>query len=195
MTQCTIEGCEKPVHGRGFCKAHHIRWSRHGDPLGGGTARGSTQDFISYALRYTGADCLIWPYSRNEHGYGTVSVAGRTARSHRVVCIEAHGTPPTPKHQAAHSCGVRLCCNPSHLRWATRSENESDKYTHGTDQRGGKNHHAKLCEQAVLHIKSHKGLISQSELAKTHGVSRQAISDVHRERSWPWLKAAMEAGR
>lgn len=30
---CKVDGCEKPAHGRGWCKAHHTRWLRHGDPL------------------------------------------------------------------------------------------------------------------------------------------------------------------
>lgn len=33
---CSIEGCERPVVGRGWCNLHWRRWSTHGDPLGGG---------------------------------------------------------------------------------------------------------------------------------------------------------------
>lgn len=29
---CTIEGCEKPIVGRGWCSKHWTRWSRHGSP-------------------------------------------------------------------------------------------------------------------------------------------------------------------
>ena len=32
-TECSIEGCEKPVNARGWCKAHYYRASRYGDPL------------------------------------------------------------------------------------------------------------------------------------------------------------------
>jgi len=35
MTICSIPGCEKAVHGRGWCKTHYGRWQRHGDPNGG----------------------------------------------------------------------------------------------------------------------------------------------------------------
>lgn len=31
MTICSIEGCEKRVNCRGWCKMHYQRWSRHGD--------------------------------------------------------------------------------------------------------------------------------------------------------------------
>lgn len=30
---CTIEGCGKPVLGRGWCSMHYARWRFHGDPL------------------------------------------------------------------------------------------------------------------------------------------------------------------
>lgn len=31
---CSIEGCERPHSGRGWCAPHYQRWIRHGDPLG-----------------------------------------------------------------------------------------------------------------------------------------------------------------
>ena len=30
---CSIEGCERPRHARGWCSHHWRRWHRHGDPL------------------------------------------------------------------------------------------------------------------------------------------------------------------
>lgn len=33
---CSIDGCGKPIAGRGWCRRHYDRWSRHGDPLAGG---------------------------------------------------------------------------------------------------------------------------------------------------------------
>ncbi len=32
---CSISGCGRPVLARGWCNRHWLRWSRHGDPLGG----------------------------------------------------------------------------------------------------------------------------------------------------------------
>lgn len=31
---CTIEGCDKPLNARGWCKGHYRRWNLYGDPLG-----------------------------------------------------------------------------------------------------------------------------------------------------------------
>lgn len=36
---CSIEGCDRDVAARGWCRPHWKRWSRHGDPLAGGTPR------------------------------------------------------------------------------------------------------------------------------------------------------------
>lgn len=33
---CTVDGCDGVHQGRGYCKPHYQRWSRYGDPLGGG---------------------------------------------------------------------------------------------------------------------------------------------------------------
>lgn len=31
---CSIEACDKPAYSKGWCRAHHARWLRLGDPLG-----------------------------------------------------------------------------------------------------------------------------------------------------------------
>lgn len=32
MSVCTIDGCDKPAKGRGWCRMHWTRWRRHGSP-------------------------------------------------------------------------------------------------------------------------------------------------------------------
>ena len=33
---CSIDDCNRPLYGRGWCNTHYARWRRHGDPEHGG---------------------------------------------------------------------------------------------------------------------------------------------------------------
>lgn len=82
-----------------------------------------------------------WPWkgalSKKRNGIrGLIHVGPgkKTALVHRVVCVLFHGPPPTPAHEAGHTCPdgeYALCCNPYHLRWMTRTENERHKRSYG----------------------------------------------------------------
>jgi hypothetical protein len=99
--QCSIPGCNRPHEARGLCKACYSRWLRYGDPLAG-----------------------YRPRPRD------VTLPGQPREAaHRAMCRLIHGNPPTPKHQAAHSCGNgrRGCVHPGHLRWATDAENRAER--------------------------------------------------------------------
>jgi hypothetical protein len=39
---CSIEGCERNVHARGWCFRHYQTWRRHGDPTAAHVAEGYT---------------------------------------------------------------------------------------------------------------------------------------------------------
>lgn len=39
LTTCSVEGCDRAKVARGWCRPHWKRWSRHGDPTGGGAPR------------------------------------------------------------------------------------------------------------------------------------------------------------
>lgn len=80
-------------------------------------------------------DCTIWPFTVNSKGYGQLGVNRVSKSVHVLACTQAHGPRPEGM-QVAHSCGVKRCINPKHLRWASQAENEADKVLHGTDHRG-----------------------------------------------------------
>jgi hypothetical protein len=116
---CSVTGCDKPHLARNFCNDHYRRFRRHGDPEGGGTGQGELRRWIdTVALPYTGADCLIWPFGRHKDGYAQGRYPGLpTGRAYRAICELAHGKPPTPEHEAAHTCGQGRagCVAPGHL--------------------------------------------------------------------------------
>lgn len=140
------------------------------------------------APRYRANKCLRWPFSLNTNGYPHVRFRrdGRWAKMqvNRLVCTLAHGNPPTPAYDAAHSCGNPLCCNPRHLRWATRADNLADRVEHGTDQRGERAPGVKLTNASVQKIRSLQGVMSTSAIAQLFGVTQGLISQIHLRKIW-----------
>lgn len=188
---CSVEGCGNPYWGCGYCSKHYQRWRRNGDPLAGRTPEGEPQRFYEeVVLAYEGNDCLRWPYSTIE-GYGTLQNAGHSALVSRRVCEEIYGPPPTPEHQAAHSCGKghEGCVTKAHLSWKTRRENEEDKLIHGTLVRGERHFWAKITEAQAREILSLKGKMLQREIAERFGISRPAVGMIHRGKNWAYLNA------
>lgn len=190
ITMCSVAGCDKPSLARGWCNAHWKRWRRHGYPEGGQTDRGEPRRFLdAVALVYDGHDCLIWPFARNGYGYGLIRDGGAMVLVPRLICEAVHGPPPTPKHEAAHSCGKghEGCVAKRHLRWATRVENFADKIVHGTIVRGEWHTSAKLTEADVRAIRALEGTASQRALAKRFGVSQRTVGQIQRREHWAWL--------
>lgn len=78
--------------------------------------------------------CRLWTKRHNNQGYPTMAVRlpgyknAVTMLAHRVALAVFKGA-PRPGEEAAHdpTCPHKNCCEASHLRWATRTENEADK--------------------------------------------------------------------
>jgi len=183
---CEVPECERKAHGHGFCVVHYARWRRHGSPTAGGTSTGAPKTFIAAAVQYVGADCLLWPYAKSPNGYGHAIRNGRHFDCHVQVCEDAHGPKPSSQHEVAHSCGVRLCCNPAHLRWATRKANRADNLLHGTRLQGERHGQAKLKEEQVLAIRSQADR-SVVDLAAEFGVSTTTINFIINRFTWRHL--------
>jgi hypothetical protein len=143
-----------------------------------------------FALHHDSDECLIWPFCKSSKGYGRIWNAGKEVVVSRYVCELVHGSPPTPEHEAAHSCGNgdEGCVSPSHLSWKTSAGNAADKLSHGTHIRGERHASAKLTENEALAIMALKGADTQRNLAERFGVSRQAISKIHTGHNWAWLQ-------
>lgn len=139
---CSVEGCDRPrKRGAGMCVGHYLRWWRHGDPKHGRSMNGDGMSFIESALMSKNDECLTWPFARDQTGRAIINRSShhmRTQQVSRMVCAMVHGDPPSPDHEAAHSCGNGHlgCVNPRHIRWLTHADNMAEIPIHRAFGRG-----------------------------------------------------------
>ena len=192
---CSVDNCKGNAHytaggKKDLCGKHYQRLWKTGDPLGGDTEKGEPMRFIlEVVMTYDGDECLKWPFAENGHGRGQLRVGGENLQAHRYVCTLSNGEPPTPLHEAAHSCGNgdKGCITKGHLSWKTRVENEADKLIHGTHNRGERHPLAKLSEDDARYILASKGIISQKALANQFDINESTVRGIQRGRGWAWL--------
>lgn len=186
---CSVDGCDRAAHSRGRCKLHYER-VRRGNEIGPAySIRGKRLRWIEHHVIHQGEDCLIWPYSVGDHGRGSVQMNNVIMSAPRAMCLMVHGAPPTPEHEAAHSCGKghEGCVHPQHLSWKTRVENEADKIVHGTLRKGTGINTNKLTELQVKEIRRRLAAETGVDLAEEFGVTPSQISSIKTGKSWAWL--------
>ena len=140
----------------------------------------SPQRFAEFAARCTATACLLWPFSQLKSGYGACWNGVSVTTAHRYVCEKAHG--PAPEgHDAAHSvqCVSRLCVNGSHLRWATRGQNNGD-WAAKARASGQPRRNAKLTPDAVRAIRA-------GASPSVYGVSESHGYALRTGAWWRWL--------
>lgn len=186
---CSVEGCGKTAIARGWCPRHYDSWRYHGDPTSATRGpRGEAVAWIKSHVDYDADECLIWPFYRRDTGYAATvwpeGMHGPQILATRYMCDLVKGPPPTPQHEAAHSCGMGHlgCIHPKHLGWSTRQENVDDKIAHGTMPVGEKNPAAKLDADKVRFIR--RSTATLDELSDKLGVSRGTVWDARVGKTW-----------
>ena len=194
-TKCSVDGCGGKLHSGGFCGKHFMRNKAHGNPLTVLPRSRPAIEWIDQHKAYQHEECLTWPFAVNSNGRGKIGGHGPQMSAPRAMCIAAHGEPPTPEHQAAHSCGNghNGCMNQKHLRWATHAENMADRDFHGKTVRGTRTNTNKLTEDQVHEIRRRIGTQSNISLAREFGVSGTMICDIKKGRAWAWLSPDLES--
>lgn len=80
--------------------------------------------------------CLIWTGVTNRDGYGRLRIKGRMVQVHRLAWASAHG--PIPDGGVVdHICHNPACFEVSHLRLATRAENQAHRKGANRNSRSG----------------------------------------------------------
>ena len=140
-----------------------------------------------------GDECIQWPFNRNNNGYGQIGNCHEKKYAHRVVCMAFHGSPPFVGAHAAHSCHNRACCNPRHLRWATRSENQRDRWANGTAQRGMGSGSSKLTDRDVIVLRRlyASGDYTHKQLAERFKVSPAAVGLAIQGKTWGHIREGL----
>jgi hypothetical protein len=89
----------------------------------------------------TGADweCWLWTGSRDDRGYGRLSVHNVPELAHRLVWEYSYG--PVPEGLCVlHHCDNPPCCNPDCLFLGTRKDNNDDRDDKGRNGQTNKTH-------------------------------------------------------
>lgn len=92
---CSVDGCEKPPHAKGYCPRHYYRVNRYGDPHGGGSEH--HRALKPHDGRVT------------SNGYRKVrDESGRWVLEHRLVMERALERPLFPDENVHHMDGNKL---------------------------------------------------------------------------------------
>lgn len=192
---CSIDGCKRNAHkskwgARGMCGAHYYRWKAHGNPLAGRVENGEPHRFFDeVVLNHRADECLAWPFNKNSAGYGMLKHNGKYQLVSRLVCEAENGPPPTPEHQAAHSCGNghKACAARRHLVWKTALGNSQDVLTHGRRARGELQGSSRLKENQVREIRALRGIEPRQKTAMDFGITVGHVDQIQSRTRWSWL--------
>ena len=134
--------------------------------------------------------CWNWTGATNNTGYGTVSYQGRHTTAHRLAAFLTGLVPdmaaPRDKRSIGfilHSCDNRRCCNPTHMRVGTYTENQLDAYARNRRRayKGETHSNAKQTKKSVVLIRDMYAYgVSQEAIARLLLVSQASISKILR---------------
>lgn len=175
---CSVDGCERDVKARGYCRGHYLRVWRGGDPraserLRPWTPENADESFWARVDTSAGPDaCWPWTGGTTSAGYGVLSVRGEKVYAHRYALEQKLGRKLDPEEQTRHLvCDNPPCCNERHLAVGVQVDNMADMVAHG---RHVGNRKLSEAEVVMVHAWSMSGY-SASQIAPAFGVSHRAI--------------------
>lgn len=125
-------------------------------------------------------DDECWPWSQLEgRHYGTISIAGKPCRAHKVSWSIQNNAPFPDGMNGCHKCDNPPCVNPHHIFPGTRRDNFIDC------RDKGRHAQVKLRHSQVAYIKLalSRGL-GLRHLARCYGVNLRTIQFVARGETW-----------
>jgi hypothetical protein len=130
----------------------------------------------------------MWNGQENGSGYGQIGLGGKTDYVHRVSYKFHHGEIPKGFF-VLHTCDVRNCWNPDHLRIGTQMENIHDAIKKDRHVYGEKQGQHKLTTEQVLEMKRlyAPGKFGAMRIGKMFGVSEATAQRIIKGTSWKHL--------
>ena len=197
MATCTIDGCEKPRFGHGWCNMHYSRWRRNGDPHDQGRwerRTGTLEERLWSRVDRSGGPDACWPWTggnRHPFGYGLMAVNRRPEGAHRVAYLVTYGEIPSDKPAVCHSCDNPACCNPRHLFAGTQADNLYDMDSKGrstwrdSKNVGVRNGATSLTDQDVRETRrlAQRGS-SQRAIAEHFGIGKATVARIIHRETW-----------
>lgn len=111
--------------------------------------------------------------------------AWRPESAHRVAMELTTGRPIPSGLHVLHSCDIRWCVRPDHLRLGTDADNKSDVIARRRMPRGTLHHNAKLSERQVLLLrKAYAKGTTMAVLATRAGVDLGTLWSLLKGRTW-----------
>lgn len=126
----------------------------------------------------------------NGKGYLRVIIGKKRYFVHRLVA-EKYIPNPNNKLQVNHKNGNKLDNCVENLEWVTNKENRDHAVENGLHLCGSKCPYAKLNENDVIYILTHKNL-NNLQLSKMFNVNKNTIQDIKAGRTWKQLKRYAE---
>lgn len=176
-----------------FFTAERVRafWREHGRVRWLFTPRGVSYDDPEHlANRLANSiasceenECWLWDRKSKVGGYGSLSIARKTTRAHRLAFELSNG--PIPKDKMVlHSCANRACINPEHLRLGTASDNLVDRFSPGGLHRPRRSWAKLTCDE----VRQIRCLVdngfSLDSVAALFPVSKQTVSAIKNRKTW-----------
>jgi hypothetical protein len=157
------------------------------------------QDLLDLTTLNTETGCLEWTkYSCTSAGYGQLPYQGKMHYAHRLSYQMANGVYLGKDNFVCHKCDNPKCINPEHLFLGDAKTNIQDMYAKGREHKhhyfkgdervkGENNKASKLTVDAVKQIKQLLSSLSYGVLAKQFGVSKAAIYNIAKGKTWNFV--------
>jgi hypothetical protein len=130
------------------------------------------------------AACWEWQANKNHRGYGLFASWDENRKTHHVAAHryawELVNGPVKDGLFVLHRCDNRGCVRPSHLFLGTQQDNVDDMVAKGRGIRGERHHKAKVSDAQAEAIRSLRGIVPQSTVGKTYGLTQTAVSYIMR---------------